>query len=80
MTVILFSHCDYLQAISSAGGGETYIISSENDIPAAFGDALGGLLSTAAQDISVTFKTGGGATIETVQTGGDVSSVDGGVR
>ncbi|GMH46015.1 hypothetical protein BSKO_13979 [Bryopsis sp. KO-2023] len=69
-----------LKGISDAAGGETYIITNEEDIPKAFGDALGGLLSTAAQDITVTLKGEGGASIESIQTGGTVSEADGGVR
>lgn len=69
-----------LKDVADAGGGEAYIITNENDIPIAFGDALGGLLSIVAQDIDVVFIPKGGTTITSIQTGGVITDVPGGIR
>lgn len=48
---------DMLRAISEASsGGSYYFVSTPDDVKTAFGDCLGGLLSTAAQNITVTLK------------------------
>mmetsp|Transcript_84544 Transcript_84544/g.137040 ORF Transcript_84544/g.137040 Transcript_84544/m.137040 type:complete len:465 (-) Transcript_84544:443-1837(-) len=49
--------------IASAGQGSYYYIEKEDQIAAAFGDALGGLLSVAAQNVIVEFSTEQGAGI-----------------
>ena len=68
----------YVQGISEAGGGQTYIISNEDDIPLAFGDALGGLFSIVAEDIDIIFRPQNGAFIKFLRTGGAVTTIDGG--
>ena len=68
----------YVQGISEAGGGQTYIISNEDDIPLAFGDALGGLFSIVAEDIDIIFRPQNGAFIKFLRTGGAVTAIDGG--
>lgn len=72
MTFVLF------QSIAEAGGGETYIISSEDDIPAAFGKALGGLLSIVASDLEIVLRPRSGCSISAIMSGG-VSSEDDGI-
>ncbi|GMH40424.1 hypothetical protein BSKO_08328 [Bryopsis sp. KO-2023] len=70
-----------LQSISAVGGGDTYIIDNENDIPAAFGSALGLLLSLSAQEINVVFTPEPGSVIVSVQAGGMITFLeDGSVR
>eukprot|EP00210_Caulerpa_lentillifera_P006340 g6056.t1 len=59
-----------LSAIAEVGGGETYIISSEDDIPAAFGKALGGLLSIVASDMELILTPQTGCKIKSIMAGG----------
>ena len=60
-----------LQGISDAGNGTYYYIEGEENIAAAFADALGGLLSVFAQNVELRIKprTGDGAAITKVHTG-----------
>ena len=69
-----------IQDIAAIGGGQAYIISREEDIPIAFGDALGGLLSIVARDIDIVLRPRNGAFVQVLQSGGTVESVDGGLR
>ncbi|CAD7700199.1 unnamed protein product, partial [Ostreobium quekettii] len=62
-----------LEDIARAGGGQAYIISNEDDIPIAFGDAIGGLLSIVAQDIDIFFKPINGVFMRAIRTGGNVT-------
>ncbi|XP_065174635.1 uncharacterized protein LOC135804642, partial [Sycon ciliatum] len=52
-----------LQALSDAGNGVYYYIDTSEKIPESFADCLGGLLSTAAQNIylEITAENGFGA-------------------
>lgn len=50
-----------------------YVIGNENDIPVAFGDALGALLSSFAQDVKVLFKPTDGSRIKKVESPGQVN-------
>lgn len=59
---------DMLQQIAAAGCGTYYYIKSEEDIPKAFADAIGGLLSVAAQNVSVEFTPAPGVRVESVHT------------
>lgn len=56
--------------VAEAGKGLPYIISKKEDIPGAFGDALGGLLSTVAVDLNVTLVPLNGVEIVSIQAGG----------
>eukprot|EP00803_Ostreobium_quekettii_P009746 evm.model.scf_124.9 EVM.evm.TU.scf_124.9 scf_124:108800-112500(-) len=74
-----------LKDIARVGGGQAYIIRNEDDIPIAFGDAIGGLLSTVAQDINVFFRPINGAFIrkgpqKKIKTGGSVTEFEDGTR
>lgn len=59
---------DLLQRIAAAGSGTYYFIENEEAIPTAFADALGGLLSVAAQNVTVEFVPGPGVTVSQVHT------------
>jgi hypothetical protein len=59
---------DLLQRIAAAGSGTYYFIKNEESIPTAFADALGGLLSVAAQNVSVEFEPAPGVNISEVHT------------
>eukprot|EP00878_Enallax_costatus_P013330 GHUV01013936.1.p1 GENE.GHUV01013936.1~~GHUV01013936.1.p1 ORF type:complete len:518 (+),score=181.63 GHUV01013936.1:107-1660(+) len=66
-----------LQAIAEAGSGIYYHIQNDRQIPEAFGDALGGLLSVVASNvrISITAETaGGGVMISNVHSGGKIET------
>eukprot|EP01126_Amoeba_proteus_P051899 TRINITY_DN6231_c0_g1_i1.p1 TRINITY_DN6231_c0_g1~~TRINITY_DN6231_c0_g1_i1.p1 ORF type:complete len:421 (-),score=94.61 TRINITY_DN6231_c0_g1_i1:112-1374(-) len=58
----------YLREISDEGNGVFYQIENPNDIPLAFSDCLGGLLSVVAQHIVLTIKTPEGIKLLEVQT------------
>lgn len=57
-----------LGQIADAGGGTYYYIASEDNIPTAFADALGGLLSVAAQNVVVGFEPAPGVRVCEVHT------------
>lgn len=63
----------FLQAIAEAGNGAYVFVSGANTIASTIGEILGGLLTTTAQDIRVTFRPRNGARIVGVK-GGTVSS------
>ncbi|GMH45737.1 hypothetical protein BSKO_13700 [Bryopsis sp. KO-2023] len=69
---------DLLWHIANEGNGVAYIISKEEDIPVAFGDAIGGLLSAVAQDVKIVFKPVNGASIKEVESPGQISVLDDG--
>lgn len=59
----------FLGKISEASGGDYYYVKSEEDIPAAFADALGGMLSVSAQNVELTITAAStNVTIENVNT------------
>jgi hypothetical protein len=60
---------DLLQGIASTGNGTYYYIEAAENIPAAFADALGGLLSVYAQNVSLRITPLNGATIQELHTG-----------
>jgi len=57
-----------LTALAEAGSGTYYYIESEDKIPTAFADALGGLLSVAVQNVAVEFVPGPGVAVSEVHT------------
>lgn len=59
-----------LSAIADRYGGDTYIIHRPEDIPVAFGKALGGLKTIVGTEIEVIFTTFPGCRIKSVKTGG----------
>lgn len=63
-----------LGAIAEAGNGSYYYISTPDDIPAAFADALGGLLSVAAQNVVLRLSPANGARITAVRCGFDTAA------
>lgn len=62
-----------LQAIAEGGDGSYVFIQDESVIAPTFGEIIGGLLSTTAQGITVTFVPQNGARIESVK-GGQVTT------
>eukprot|EP01119_Soliformovum_irregulare_P006544 TRINITY_DN1866_c0_g1_i2.p1 TRINITY_DN1866_c0_g1~~TRINITY_DN1866_c0_g1_i2.p1 ORF type:complete len:479 (+),score=170.11 TRINITY_DN1866_c0_g1_i2:182-1618(+) len=52
-----------LKGLADASNGSYYFVAKNEDIPEAFADCLGGLVSVAAQNISVKFRAENGATI-----------------
>lgn len=58
-----------LKQVADVSGGDYYYIRSEEEIPTAFAEALGGLLSVAAQNLEITFSAAHpGVAIENVHT------------
>ena len=55
-----------LKEISRAGNGLFYYIQNTDQIPEIFSNCLGGLLSTIAQDISISIQTSNGAVIKEI--------------
>ena len=60
-----------LSTIAEKGCGTYYYINTPDDIPAAFADALGGLLSVAAQNVVLRISPDNGARITAVRCGFD---------
>lgn len=58
-----------LTAIAECGSGSYYFINTPDDIPAAFADALGGILSVAAQNVIVRIVPVNGARVTSVRSG-----------
>jgi len=52
-----------LRGISQAGKGVYYYVKKEEEIPSAFADCLGGLLSIVSQNIKLTISTKGSTKI-----------------
>ena len=57
-----------LSELAAVGGGLYYYIEKEDQIAAAFADALGGLLSVAAQNVTLDFVPSEGVVIEQLHT------------
>eukprot|EP00117_Sycon_ciliatum_P047578 scpid14127/ scgid33975/ len=68
-----------LQALSDAGNGVYYYIDTSEKIPESFADCLGGLLSTAAQNISLEITAENGCNISEAYAGRSTKSRDSGV-
>ena len=60
---------DMLEVISAAGNGTYYFIQSPENIPEAFADALGGLLSVCAQNVELRITPLNSAALKCVHTG-----------
>lgn len=58
-----------LTAIAERGSGSYYFINTPDDIPAAFADALGGILSVAAQNVVLRIAPANGARLTSVRSG-----------
>eukprot|EP00286_Rhodomonas_abbreviata_P029581 CAMPEP_0181310846 /NCGR_PEP_ID=MMETSP1101-20121128/12810_1 /TAXON_ID=46948 /ORGANISM="Rhodomonas abbreviata, Strain Caron Lab Isolate" /LENGTH=603 /DNA_ID=CAMNT_0023417515 /DNA_START=73 /DNA_END=1884 /DNA_ORIENTATION=+ len=71
---------DMLGKLALVGAGTYYYMEREDSIPTAFADALGGLLSVAAQNVKVEFTPGPGVTVSGVHCGYTVGDTDGGGR
>lgn len=69
----------YLQAIAEAQSGTYYYVASATDIPTAFGDALGGMLSVVAKSVKLKLRPQGGAALTSCQAGGTVAQEQGGM-
>ena len=59
---------ELLSSLAEAGCGSYYYIDKEENIATAFADALGGLMSVAMQNISLTFEPAEGVSIDAVHT------------
>lgn len=59
---------EMLSSLAEAGCGSYYYIEKEENIAVAFADALGGLMSVAMQNISLTFEPADGVSIDAVHT------------
>lgn len=56
--------------IARIGGGISYLMEDQEDMPGAFGDAIGSLQSTVALDLEVILEAVNGAKITQIQSGG----------
>eukprot|EP00892_Ulva_mutabilis_P002319 jgi/Ulvmu1/12088/UM084_0011.1 len=65
-----------LSAIAEKSSGTYYFIDNPDDIPPAFADALGGMLSVAAQNVVLRISPVNGARIACVRCGFDVAAED----
>ena len=62
-------HCeDLLSSLAEAGSGNYYYIEKEENIPTAFADALGGLMSVSMQNITLSFVPAQGVVVDQVHT------------
>lgn len=61
---------ELLNEIAEVGGGDSFIITEAEAIPAAFGKAVGGLLSIVATNLEITFTTFSGCDITSIASGG----------
>merc|ERR1719487_16993 len=62
-------HCEeLLSSLAEAGSGNYYYIDKEENIATAFADALGGLMSVAMQNITLSFVPADGVVVEDVHT------------
>jgi Mg-chelatase subunit ChlD len=52
---------ELLKKLADGTGGSYYFIEGVDDVPAAFADCLGGLVSVAAQNVSLSLRCAGGA-------------------
>jgi Mg-chelatase subunit ChlD len=69
-----------LSEIAAAGSGQYYYIESEENIALAFADALGGLLSVAAQNVTLDFMPSEGVVIEQIHTPLKTTQIAGGCQ
>ena len=69
-----------LSEIAAAGSGQYYYIASEENIALAFADALGGLLSVAAQNVTLDFMPSEGIVIEQIHTPLKTTQIAGGCQ
>jgi Mg-chelatase subunit ChlD len=69
-----------LSEIAAAGSGQYYYIASEENIALAFADALGGLLSVAAQNVTLDFMPSEGVVIEQIHTPLKTTQIAGGCQ
>ena len=67
-----------LSEIAAAGSGQYYYIESEENIALAFADALGGLLSVAAQNVTLDFMPSEGVVIGQIHTPFKTTQISGG--
>ncbi|XP_065195339.1 uncharacterized protein LOC135826664 [Sycon ciliatum] len=72
-------NAELLQAVSKAGNGMYYYIDSSEKMPESFADCLGGLLSTAAQNISLEITAENGCNIVEAYAGRSTKSTHSGV-
>ena len=71
-------NAELLQALSDAGNGVYFYIDSSEKIPESFADCLGGLLSTAAQNITVDITMENGCKVTHAYAGRSTKSTDSG--
>jgi hypothetical protein len=71
---------ELLSKLAQAGSGSYYFIEKEDNIATAFADALGGLLSVAAQNVKLTFVPAPGVVIDEVHTSFATTEEGGGGR
>jgi len=69
---------ELLSKLAEAGSGSYYFIEKEDNIATAFADALGGLLSVAAQNLKLTFVPAPGVVVDDVHTSFTKSEESGG--
>jgi hypothetical protein len=69
-----------LSELAAAGQGQYYYIEKEDQIPTAFADALGGLLSVSAQNVVLDLTPADGVTIEKLYTPFQTSTTPTGCR
>jgi Mg-chelatase subunit ChlD len=69
-----------LSEIAAAGSGQYYYIESEENIALAFADALGGLLSVAAQNVTLDFMPSEGVVIGQIHTPFKTTQISGGCQ
>jgi len=60
---------DMLRAVADATGAQYYFINKEDDIPSAFADCVGGLLSIVAQNASLKLEPANGTSIGKLHVG-----------
>ena len=73
-------NAELLQALSDAGNGVYFYIDSSEKIPESFADCLGGLLSTAAQNITVDITMENGCKVTHAYAGRSTKSTDSGTN
>ena len=73
-------NAELLQALSDAGNGVYFYIDSSEKIPESFADCLGGLLSTAAQNITVDITMENGCKVAHAYAGRSTKSTDSGTN
>eukprot|EP00287_Rhodomonas_sp_CCMP768_P005503 CAMPEP_0196724340 /NCGR_PEP_ID=MMETSP1091-20130531/6229_1 /TAXON_ID=302021 /ORGANISM="Rhodomonas sp., Strain CCMP768" /LENGTH=616 /DNA_ID=CAMNT_0042066449 /DNA_START=26 /DNA_END=1877 /DNA_ORIENTATION=+ len=71
---------ELLAELARVGAGTYYFMEKEEAIPTAFADALGGLLSVAAQNVALEFRPADGVTVSNVHTAYATSEEAGGAR